>query len=209
MSALERIAFFQNRRDEVPNQELARDLAESEDRKGIAEIVENLRNKNSSIRSDCIKVLYEIGYVKPKLISGYVNDFLTLLGSGNNRMVWGAMIALATISGQKSRAIWSEIDAVISATEKGSLITFVWGIKTLAQVAGAKKEYGERLLPRLMTYLKTCNPRDLPTHLESMMPAMRRANKTAFLEIVSSRKKDMKTSHLARLGKVLKKIEAV
>jgi len=33
MSVLDRIAHFQNRRDEVPNQELARDLAKKKDRK--------------------------------------------------------------------------------------------------------------------------------------------------------------------------------
>jgi len=36
---------MQNRRDEVPNQELARELARKKDRKGIQEIVDNLANK--------------------------------------------------------------------------------------------------------------------------------------------------------------------
>ena len=42
MSVLNRIAYLQNRRDEVPNQELARELAEQKDRAGIHEIAENL-----------------------------------------------------------------------------------------------------------------------------------------------------------------------
>ena len=49
MTALNQIAYFQNRRDEVPNQELARQLAETQDRAGIREIAENLWNKNSNI----------------------------------------------------------------------------------------------------------------------------------------------------------------
>ena len=63
MSVLSRIAFFQNRRDEVPNQELARELAASKDAAGIAEIAANLWNKNRNVSSDCLKVLYEIGYM--------------------------------------------------------------------------------------------------------------------------------------------------
>jgi hypothetical protein len=39
---LNKIAFYQNRRDEVPNQQLAKELAETENKKGIKEITKNL-----------------------------------------------------------------------------------------------------------------------------------------------------------------------
>ena len=42
MSVLNKTAYFLGRRDETPNQELARDLASSEDQVGIREIAENL-----------------------------------------------------------------------------------------------------------------------------------------------------------------------
>jgi hypothetical protein len=60
--------FYQNRRDEVPNQQLAKELAETENKAGIKEIAKNLQHKNKSVQSDCLKVLYEIGYLKPDLI---------------------------------------------------------------------------------------------------------------------------------------------
>lgn len=44
--------FYQNRRDEVPNQELARQLADREDRPGIHEIATNLWNPESGVQSD-------------------------------------------------------------------------------------------------------------------------------------------------------------
>ena len=62
MSALQRIAYYRHRRDAGPNQELARDLAAKKDRKGIQQIAENLWNENSQIQSECLKVLYEIGF---------------------------------------------------------------------------------------------------------------------------------------------------
>ena len=95
MSALERIAHFRNRRDEVPNQELARDLAARKDRAGIREIAENLWNKDKGIQADCVKVLYEVGYLNPHWSPPYAEEFLKLLKSKNNRLVWGGMIALA------------------------------------------------------------------------------------------------------------------
>ena len=90
LSVLEKIAFYRNRRDEVPNQELARELAVTENRDGIIEIAQNLWQKNKSVQSDCLKVLYAIGYINSNLISGYVDEFLNLLKSKTNRMVWGS-----------------------------------------------------------------------------------------------------------------------
>lgn len=52
MSALDKIAFFQQRRDEEPNQALARELAATQDRLGIQVIAENLWHKHKSVRSD-------------------------------------------------------------------------------------------------------------------------------------------------------------
>lgn len=72
MSVLDRIAYLQGRRDEVPNQELAGDLVKTNDVAGIKEIAGNLFNSDDNIRNDCIKVLYEVGYIKPELISPYV-----------------------------------------------------------------------------------------------------------------------------------------
>jgi hypothetical protein len=99
ISVLNRIASYQDRRDEAPNQELARDLAANEDQAGIREIAENLWRQEPNIRSDCLKVLYEIGYLKPEVVAPYAGDFLKLLRSRNNRLVWGAMIALSTVAG--------------------------------------------------------------------------------------------------------------
>jgi len=69
MSLLEKLACMQKRKDEVLNQELAKELAQKNDKSGIKEIAENLQNKDKNIQNDCIKVLYEIGYLKPELIN--------------------------------------------------------------------------------------------------------------------------------------------
>ena len=42
MSVIDKLAYSLGRRDEVPNQELARDLAAKRDKAGIREIAENL-----------------------------------------------------------------------------------------------------------------------------------------------------------------------
>jgi hypothetical protein len=206
LSVLDRIAFFQNKRDEVPNQQLAKELAETENRAGIKEIAANLNNKNQNVQSDCLKVLYEIGYLKPDLIMDYTPDFLRLLKSKNNRMVWGAMIALATVADKKPAEIYAKLDDVTAAFVKGSLITVVWGTKALAKVAAADKSYKQKIFPLLTVQLKKCLPRDVPMHAESILPAIDTENKQEFLDILEARKPEITASQLARLKKVTKNL---
>lgn len=206
MPVLNKIAYFRNRRDEVPNQELARELAEKKDRKGIQEIARNLWNKNKNIRSDCLKVLYEIGYINPELIADYVGEFLKLLKDKNNRMVWGAMIGLATIADKRPKEIWQQIDDVIIVINKGSLIPVVWAVKTLARVAATDEKYRQKLFPILMQHLKNCIPRDVPTYAESILCAIDKSNQEEFLAVLEARWVELKPYQLARLKRITKEL---
>jgi hypothetical protein len=206
MSTLERIAYFQGRRDEVPNQELARALARTQDSDGIAEIAANLRHATPAIQSDCVKVLYEIGYLRPDLIAPYVSEFLRLLDVSNNRMVWGGMIALATISAHRPTEIWAQIDKVMTAVERGTLITVVWGVRALAGVARALPISRTRILPVLAAQLETCSPRDLPMHAESVLPAMDETSRGTFVAILAERTPELTQAPARRLRAVLRQL---
>jgi hypothetical protein len=150
--------------------------------------------------------LYEIGYLAPELVADYCGDFLALLKSKDNRMVWGAMIALATIADLRAKEIWARVDDVIAAVENGTLITVVWGVKTLARVAAADKRYRKKISPILFAQLRNCIARDVPLHAESMVVAIDDSNRQEFLAVLASRQKELTTAQAARLGKVMKRI---
>ena len=207
MSALDRIAHFQNRRDEVPNQELARALAAAKGQAGIHEIAENLWNKDKNIQSDCLKVLYETGYIDPALIADFTGDFLRLLKSRNNRLVWGAMIALSTVADIKADEIFLHLDEVIEVMQKGSVITMDNGIKILGLVASQKDEFRRVIFPTLLDHLKTCRPKEVPQHAEKTLPAVNSGNKSEFIQVLEKRLVDMTASQAARLKKTIKTAE--
>lgn len=207
MAALNKIAFFQNRRDEAPNQELARELADKKDKKGIKEIAENLWNKNQNIQSDCLKVMYEVGYLKPELIAGYADDFLKLLTSKHNRLVWGSMIALSTIAELKAGEIYSHFDEIKKVMEAGSVITMDNGVKTLALAASGDESRRKKIFPYLLRHLETCRPKEVPQHSEKTLPAVNAANKTQFVAVLEKRMTDMTASQAARVKKVIREAE--
>jgi hypothetical protein len=204
MSVLNKIAYFQNRRDEVPNQELARELAETKNLEGIREIAENLWNKEPNIQSDCLKVLYETGYLTPELIADYADDFLKLLKSRNNRMVWGAMIALAAIASLKADELYPHIEEIKKTMENGSVITVDNGVKVLTAIAASKEEYAQEIFPYLLDHLANCRIQDVARYAETILPAIDSGNKNKFVAILENRMEDMSDAQLARVKKVLK-----
>lgn len=206
MTALQRISYFQKRRDEIPNQELARELAAARDKKGTAEIAANLWNENANVQSDCLKVLYEIGYLEPKLVAPYADDFIKLLASKNNRLVWGGMIALSTIAPLAAADMLKHLPAIIAATENGSVITRDNGIKTLALLAAYSDAARRKIFPYLLQTLANCRPKEVPQYAESCAVAVNAKNRAAFIQVLETRLSDMPAARAARVRRVIKQV---
>lgn len=207
MAVLDRISYFRGKRDENSNIILARELAETEDVYGIKEIAENVFNNDKNIQSDCLKVLYEIGYIKPELIGEYVDIFIKLLRSKNNRMVWGAMIALSVIAPIKEKEIFASLDDIYISIEKGSVITIDNGIKVLARIASKNQEYNKVIFPYLINHLKRCRLKEVAQHSESIFPAVNDENKEEFIKILKEKENMITKSQLARVKKLYKTVE--
>ncbi len=206
MSVINRLAHSLGRRDEVPNQELARDLVAKKDKKGIREIAENLWNKDKNIQADCIKVLYEVGYIEPKLIADYADDFVKCLKSKNNRLVWGGMTALAEVAKANPEAVLKNLDAIKKAKETGSVITVDNAISTLAYTAAANDKYNKAIFPYLLKHLSSCRPKEVPQHSEKTMPAVTKSNKADFIKVLEKRMEDLSGGGLSRVKKVIKQV---
>jgi len=204
MSIITSLASSLGRRDEVPNQELARALAAKKDEAGIREIAENLWNKDKNIQADCIKVLYEIGHIEPKLVADYAGDFVRLLRSRNNRLVWGGMTALAEVAKANPDAVFKHLDEIKKAKETGSVITVDNAISTLAWTAAANRKYNEAIFPYLLKHLSSCRPKEVPQHSEKTLPAVNSSNKADFIKVLEKRMEDLSGSGLARVKKVIK-----
>nr|WP_294869739.1 hypothetical protein [uncultured Pedobacter sp.] len=104
---IDKLAHSLGRRDEVPNQELANAIVQSIDNEAVIELVENLYHKSKDIQNDCIKVIYEIGTLKPEMIADFSSELIDLLDSKNNRLQWGAMTALNAITTIKPKEIYN------------------------------------------------------------------------------------------------------
>lgn len=204
MSVLDRLACRQHRRDEIPNQELARDLVAAGDREGIAELAANLTNRDANIQSDCLKTLYEIGYLDAALIAPYAAAFVKLLRSRNNRLVWGAMIALATVAALAADELYPQVGEIQKAMADGSVITVDNGVKALAAIAAHNPAYNRELFPFLLQHLAACHPKDVPQHSENALPAVNATNKAEFIAALEDRLDDLTAAQQTRVKKTIR-----
>ena len=148
MSVLNKLASSLGRRDEEPNKELAKLIADTNDKKAVKELVDNLNNKNKEIQSDCIKVLYETGEHKPALLGPYAKEFIALLDNKNNRLQWGAMTAIDALTLENPETVYSALAKIIAIADKGTVITNDHCVGILIKLCSIKK-YADAAIPLL------------------------------------------------------------
>ena len=202
-----KIAYNLGRNDEQPNIALAIELCETKDLDGIKEIVDGLKNKKSQVANDCIKVLYEIGERNPKLIAEYVLDFIELLKSSSNRLVWGGMTALSKITYLKPKEVFENIESVMRAYENGSVITRDNSISVFAELAKADKEYEKIMLTKIIGHLETCRSSQVGQHAERAFVCINKENFEGFVAVLVKRKENLSDSQKKRVDKIIKNIE--
>ena len=206
MGVIDKLATSMNRRDEIPNQELAQSIVDRGDRIAVNELVDNLSNKDRNIQRDCIKVLYEIGERNPGLISDKAKEFVGLLNSENNRLVWGAMTALDSITLKNPEAIHSALPVIIRASNSGSVIARDHSVSILTKMTSLRK-YKKTAFKLLIDQLKICPPNQLPMYAENATQVIDIDNKKTFTDTLSSRLKSVeKLSKRRRLERVIRKL---
>jgi len=206
MTVINKLATSLNRRDEVPNQVLAKQIADKNDKQAVKELVDNLNNKNKDMQNDCIKVLYEIGERKPSLVADYAKEFVALLDNKNNRLQWGAMTALNTITLENPKIIYAGLTKIITAADKGSVITTDHCVNILIKLCSVK-QYADSAFSLLIEQLLNSPTNQLPMYAEKAMPIINDKNKKLFIKTLTSRLDDIeKDTKRKRVEKVIKKI---
>ncbi|MEA1978898.1 MAG: hypothetical protein U9N80_13495 [Chloroflexota bacterium] len=203
MSVLTKLASARNRKDEEPNKDLGKELVENRDIAGIQEVADNLWNNDRRVQTDCLSVLEQVGLLKPELIEDYVSDFIQLVFSKHNRLVWAAMINLALIADRRPQEIFEQYEDLLKVIEKGSVITQDNGIKTLAKVASTSNDYQQVIFPFLMEQLKNCRLKSVPQYAESIRIAINSENQEQYLKILNERYESLSTTQQRRVKKVL------
>jgi len=207
MTVLKLLASTQGLKGNEANISLAKQISLTDNKNAVKELVDNLGNKDKNIQSDCIKALYELGYLKPELIADYYTEFIKLLANKNNRLVWGGMIALATIVDLRHKEIFASLKEIMKTINAGSVITIDNGVEILAKL-NKYDAYFNTTDPLLIEQLWKCPIKQLPMYIEKSIGSINKLNKEIYQSIIEKRKSECENeSQLKRLEKSLNQIQ--
>jgi hypothetical protein len=205
MGVLDRLATALGRNDERPNIELAEALAAKPDPAAVRELVDALSTASAPVRSDAIKVLYELGERRPELLKGHAAAFFDTLRSRNNRLVWGAMSALAAAATIEAVVVAKRLPEILEAADKGSVIAKDKATSLLVRLAAAG--HGKTVLPILLDRLQDAAPNQFPTYAEEIATIVDPAGRRRLAAIIETRLPKVEgTAKIARLEKLLRKL---
>lgn len=203
MSVADELVAGNGKRSKEQNKAVAERIASTSDIKAVAELVRLLSHKKKTVQSDAIEILYETGYLNPVCITGYCDDFTALLNSRNNRLVWGAMIALSCIASAVPDNVFSHLAQIRQAVDRGSVITKDAGIVLYAHLIRQKK-YRTDVVPLLFGELEKCPIKQLPQYVEKSVGSIDTALRRKFLGIVEMRSDELgNESRIRRIRKAL------
>ena len=204
MNILDRIPVRSESRDNEEIRDLALEILQDHDEPAIREVFNNLDHEDELIRHDCMRVLIEIGSVKPEMISDGVITLLRLLDDPRLPIVEGAIKVLTTIALLDYAEIYVHRERVIQLIEHGSQHTVYHGIELLSRICGVRPEYENELMPWLTGYLERCLPHELPHLAESILHAANHKNRQAIASILEGRYHQMNVSQKRKADHLIK-----
>lgn len=196
------------RTDEEPNTALAVAIAAGKNTFAIRELVDALGSKDKLLRSDALKVLYEVGYRSPELIAPFIAQFKNLLANPDNRLVWGAMCAIDGIATVKPDVVFMILPQIMAAVDRGTVITRDHAVKTLAKLA-AHERFARTAMPLLLEQLRTAPVNQLPMYAELTAAIVFPHDVNSMRQILEARLPELPNqAKKKRVEKAIKKLRA-
>lgn len=195
------------RRDEQANLALALQLAQQPQKEAVCQLVRLLDSSEPALQIDAIKVLYELGQRDPQQIAPYYKEFLALLKSKNNRLVWGGMIALGCVAPLDADVLFSASSELVKHLHAGTTITKDHAVLALAGIAQGQPAYARVILPQIFEHLRTCRPSSLAQHAEKTALAVNQEFTAEFVHLLQARLPDLTPAQAHRVQNLIDTFE--
>lgn len=202
----DRLACALGRRDEEPNVRLAEAIVAKNDRAAVRELADLLATGTKPIRSDAIKVLYEIGARVPELIAPHWRAFGDQLRSKHQRLVWGAMTALDHVAGVDPDSVATLLPVVLEAADCGSVIARDHAVFLLARLVVADVRR-KAAWAAVLDLLGSCPDMQFPMYCERCVEAAEAAGRERFVAVLRRRQPTLaKATQQKRVQRVLARL---
>ena len=208
MDVLALLSSSQGRRDQIPNQALAKTLAASGDTAAIADLMRIVTGGKHAARHDAIVVAYEVAATKPELMRAHAETFFKLLSDKDNRMRWGAMDAILHLLDLMPERVMKDLNALCEAADTSSVIAKDRLMAILSKL-NANPAFAPVVTPVILTRLRYAAVNQTPMYAELAAETISDADLPELLGILEARYDNIsypaKKARLAKLQRTLEK----
>ena len=206
MPIIDKLAHSLGRKDENPNIALSIQISQDEDLESINQLFDLLFHTNKNIRHDAIKVVYEIGERNPFLIRHGIDLFLDLLDSKDNRMQWGSMTAIDTITNLESEKVWQNLPMIIKKADQGTVITRDKMFHILTALAKVE-DYHSDIIPLMLEQLAMAPENQFPSYSEQASLVFKNYEKQELVKVLEARLPSILTpTKKVKIERLIKKL---
>lgn len=206
---IKQLARSQGERTHQKNILFAQKIIRENNKQDVAALVVLLSHSNAKIRHDAIKVLYEIGEIAPKLISEYVQTFISLIDTNDNQLQWGLMTAISSVAEEKATEIYPIIPQLIQIADNGSVITNDHLMKTLLAIGKSQPKYQEDMYFLMIERFIISPENQAPKYAEETAQLATKENKHLLINAIQDKLKNITVAtKRKRAEKLLQKLIA-
>jgi len=206
MDILAELSSNQGRRDQDPNQALAKKIAVEDDRAACAALIDIVQNGKRAARHDAIVVAYEVATAKPELMRDHAETFFALLSDSDNRMCWGAMDAILHLADLMPARVMADLDALCTAADTSSVIAKDRLMALLAKLNGYP-EFAPTVTPVILNRLRHAAVNQFPMYAELAAETQPANEMNSLVSIIETRRDTISyPAKKKRLDKLLRKI---
>lgn len=203
-----RLSSALDRRDEQPNIDLAEAIVDAADTEAVDQLADILISGKKPARQDAIKTMYEIGTRNPAMITPHASLFLDLAQGSNNRMIWGAIMALYQIAELEPAFLTKNLGTILQAADASSVIAKDHAIKLILALTKQPGFHDEGIAIAI-SRMAVSAPNQFPTYAEQIFDAGIPGHaKADFCEILNQRRRNdlLTAAKHRRIEKLLKKL---
>jgi hypothetical protein len=119
------------------------------------------------------------------------------------------MTALSKIVSYNPNVAFKNLDVILKAYKKGSVITIDNSISVFAELAKAGTQYEEKVFPIIIEHLEKCRPKEVGQHAERAficIDKIEKNNAEVFKQTLLKRRDSLTDAQKKRVDKLLRAI---
>jgi uncharacterized protein (UPF0147 family) len=152
---------------------LATELTSGTSPVSVEQYIEHLSDPRDVTALQAARVIEELATLKPELLAPHIETLVTLLGAARPRIAQSAAHSLPVLARVAPAKVAKQLKTMQAAFPGASELAKDGLVRTFVALCVASVTYQKRLIENFELALRTADPKQLPSWVEHILPALK------------------------------------